>query len=231
MADPCLEDTNTLHLSVDGSGNLIGDVQLEPLNEGSLEADANGIGVTLKGTGGLQHTSTGMAMKVAQGLFVGSEGIMKVNGFARAGAPGPGNATNPEASLTRGGLAQYGSTLTLTGSLASNELASYVIVHGAWRGRWTTNATAFGGQFLDAVFAYLQFNVDGAGWGTHDQASLEYADMSGSFVLDAWLPVGMSNGTSHTVQSRLLAGGATVTGSNPQGILHTEYGGVLEWFY
>lgn len=216
---------------MDGSGNLIADVQLEPLNEGSLEADANGIGVTLQSTGGIQHTASGMGLKVAQGLSTSTEGLMKVNGYARDGSPGVGNATNPEAALARGGLAQYGSTRTLNGSLPSNATASYVIAHGAWRGRWTTNLTAFGGLQLDAVFAYLQFNADGGGWGTYDQVSLEYANMAGSFSLDAWFPFAMANGTAHTLQLRLVAGGAAVTGSNPQGILHTEYGGVLEWFY
>lgn len=231
MADPCLENTNTVHLSTNVDGDLLADVQLEPINEGSLEADSNGIGVTLNGSGGLQHTSAGMGMKLVQGLHVGGEGLMKVNGYARAGAYGVGNATNPESPLARGGLAQYGSTLTLNGSLASNEVVSYVQAHGAWRGRWTTNLTAFGGQTLDAVFAYLQFNYDNTGWATYDQVSLEYANMAGSFSLDAWFAFAMSNGTSHSLQLRMLAGGATVTGSNPQGILHTEYGGVLEWWY
>jgi len=231
MADPCLEDTDTVHLSVDGSGNLIANVQMEPINEGSIEADTNGIGVTLQSTGGLQHTASGMGLKLVQGLGVGSEGLMKVTGYARSGFPGPTNATNPAAPLSRGATAQFGSTLSLAGSLPSNAIASYVIAHGSWRGRWTTNLTAFGGQQLDAVFAYLQFNADGGGWGTYDQASLEYANMSGSFALDAWFPFAMANGTAHTLQCRLLVGGAAVTSSNPQGILHTEYGGTLEWFY
>lgn len=232
MADPCLANTITAHPSIDTNGDLIIDVQLEPLNEGSLEADSNGIGVTLQSTGGLQHTASGMGIKAGQGLFLGSEGIIKLTGYARAGGPGPANATNPGAALTRGGLAQYGSTLTLNGSLASNEASGYVIGHAMWRGRWTTNLTAFGGQQLDAVFAYLQIQADGGGWVTYDQASIEYANMSGSFSLDSgWIPFQMANGTAHTLQARLVAGGSTVTSSNPQGTLYTEYGGTLEWWY
>jgi hypothetical protein len=232
MADPCLANTNTAHPSVDGSGNLIVDVQLEPLNEGSLEADTNGIGVTVQSTGGLQHTASGMGMKVtSQGLHVGAEGLMKVNGFGRDGFPGPLNATNPNVAIARGSLVQYGSTLTLSGQLPSNELQSYVVAHASWRGRWTTNLTSFGGQQLDSIFAYLQLQGDGGGWITYDQASLEYADMSGSFALDTWFPFAMSNGTSHTLQARLLIGGGTTTGSNPQGTLYTQYGGTLEWIY
>ena len=231
MASPCTTDTQTVVLTEDATGHLQADVQLEPLSEGGLEADANGIGVTVQPTGGIQHTAAGVGIKAAQGLHVGTEGLMKVNGFARSGSPGPANATNPEANLARGGLSQYGSTLSLSGSLASNEIASYVVVHASWRGRWTTNLTSFGGQQLDAIFAYLQINVDSAGWTTVDQASLEYANMAGSFMLDAWYPFLMANGTSHNIQARLLAGGATVTSSNPQGILHTEYGGTLEWIY
>lgn len=231
MASPCTTDTQTVVLTEDATGHLQADVQLEPLSEGGLEADANGIGVTTQPTGGLQHTAAGMGMKVAQGLYVGTEGLMKVNGFARAGGPGPANATNPNVGISRGATAQFGPTLTLNGSLPSNEVASYVVSHAAWRGRWTTNLTAFGGQQLDAIFAYLQLNADSQGWATVDQASLEYANMSGSFSLDAWYPFVMANGTAHTLQARLLVGGATVTSSNPQGTLYTEYGGTLEWFY
>jgi hypothetical protein len=232
MASPCTTDTQTLVLTEDATGHLQGDVQLEPLSEGGLEADANGIGLTLQSTGGLQHTSAGTGMKVGQGLHVGAEGLIKVNGYQGTGGNGPDTATNPNVAIGRGSLFQVGSTLTISPlALQSNEVASYLYVHARWRGRWTTNLTAFGGQLLDAVFAYLQVNTDGAGWGTVDQASIEYANQSGSFALDAWHNFPVANSTNHSVQSRLLVAGATVTSSNPQGTLYTEYGGKLEVFY
>lgn len=232
MADTCIVDSNTVDLGFTTGGELEADVRLRTVSAGSITDDADGIGVALYSAGGLQHTASGASMKVtSQGLHVGAEGLMKVQGYAVSGASVVSNATNPNAALARGVNVQYGSTLSLTGSFPSNEVVSYIYVHARWRGRWTTNLTAFGGQLLDSVFAYLQVNTDGAGWGTIDQASIEYANMSGSFALDGWHNFAMANGTSHTVQSRLLVGGGTTTGSGTQGVLYTEYGGCLEWFY
>jgi hypothetical protein len=168
-----------------------------------------------------------MGLKVGQGLWVGAEGLIKLNGYARTTSPG----SSPNANLNRASNVQYGNTLQLNGSLASNEQASYVMAHARWRGNWVTNLTAFGGQIQDRVDAYLQLNADSGGWGTYDQASLTRANCGGTFVLDYIFPFAMANGTAHSLQARLLVGGGTVTGSAVQGLLENEYGGCLEWWY
>ena len=227
MADSCVNDTPSVDLSFNGSDQLEADVRLRAINDGSLTETVDGIGVKVASDGGLIHSASGEAIKVAQGLHAGAEGLMKVNGNASTTSPG----SAPNANLARGVNTQYGNTLTLAGSLPSNEVASFVTVHAGWRGIFVTNLTAFGGQPQDRVDAYLQINVDSAGWNTVDIFSLTRANMGGTFSLDYWYSFLMANGTAHTFQSRLLVGGGTVTGSNPQGLLESEYGGVLEWWY
>ncbi|HVE28343.1 MAG TPA: hypothetical protein VNC22_23205 [Sporichthya sp.] len=227
MASPCTQDSNSVALTETTDGKLEADVRLQPLTTGSLGEDTNGIGVTFAPDGGIHGTATGAALKLVQGLYIGTEGLVKVNGYAVSSSPG----SSPNANLVRGSNVQYGNTLTLNGSLASNQIASYVMTHARWRGFWATNLTAFGGLTLDRVDAYLQLNVDGGGWNTVDIASLTRADQGGTFELDYWYPFVMANGTAHTIQSRLLVGGGTVTASNPQGIIESEFGGVLEWLY
>jgi hypothetical protein len=228
--EACTNDTNSVDLSFNGSAELEADVRLRGIADGSLTEDANGIGVALYSAGGLQATASGASLKVGQGLHVGAEGLIKTTGYASSGSVFPANATAPNTTLLRGVNQQFGATLSLTGSLASNEVASVVAAHARWRGRWTTNLTSFGGDIRDSVFAYLQLNLNSAGWVSVDQTSLEYANMSGGYVLDAWFAVAMSNGTSTNLQARLLAGGGTASGTGNQGILFTEFG-ILEWFY
>lgn len=228
--EACINDTNSVDLSFNGSAELEADVRLRGIADGSLTEDANGIGVALSSAGGLQATASGVSVKAGQGLHVGPEGLIKTNGYAISGSTSPAGETAPNTTLFRGVNAQFGATLSLTGALASNEATSVVLAHARWRGRWTTNLTSFGGDLRDSVFAYLQLNLDGAGWTTFDRDSLEYANMSGGFLLDCWYPIGMANNTSHTLQSRLLAGGGTASGTSNQGIIFTEWG-ALEWFY
>lgn len=228
MATACTNDTNSVALTFNGSEELEADVRLRGIADGSITETVDGIGVALYSAGGLQATASGASMKVtAQGLHVGAEGLMKVNGYAATSSPG----SSPNANLTRGVNTQYGNTLSLSGSLPSNEVASTVLVFARWRGYWVTNLTAFGGQIQDRVDAYLQLNADGAGWGTYDQASLTRANCGGSFALDAQYGFAMANGTAHTIQARLLVGGGTVTGSATQGLLESEFGGQLTWVY
>jgi hypothetical protein len=228
MASPCTQDSPSVALTETTDGKLEADVRRQALSVGSISQDANGIGVTFSPTGALQGTSSGASIKAtAQGVHIGAEGLMKVNGYARVVSA----VTSPNANLNRGSNVQHGDTLTLNGSLPSNEIVSYVAVHATWRGYWVTNLTAFGGAIQDRVDAYLQLNLDGGGWVTYDQTSLTRANCGGSFALDRWVAFPMANGTAHSVQARLLVGGGTVTGSNPQGLLESQFNGILEWYY
>jgi hypothetical protein len=223
----CTNDTNSVDLEFNGSGELEADVRLRTIADGSLTTTVDGVGLAVASDGGVIPSASGAKLKVAQGLHVGAEGLMKFNGYAVTTSPG----SSPNINLSRGVNAQFGNTLQLNGSLASNEVASYVIAHARWRGYWVTNLTAFGGQLQDRVDAYLQLNADSGGWGTYDQASLTRANCGGTFVLDVWFPFAMANATVHTLQARLLVGGGTVTGSAVQGVLESEFGGTLEWIY
>jgi len=226
--EACINDTNSVDLSFNTSSELEADVRLRTITDGSLTENASGIGLAVASDGGIIASASGAKIKSTdQGIHVGAEGIMKVTNYGVTSSPG----SSPNANIVRGVNTQYGNTLTLSGSLPSNEVASVLMVHGQWRGIWVTNLTAFGGQLQDRVDAYLQFNVDSGGWGTVDQASLTRANCGGSFHLDRWYGIAMSNGTSHTFQSRLLVGGGTVTGSSVQGLLENEYFGVLEWWF
>jgi hypothetical protein len=227
MAEACTNDTNSVALSFNVSEELEADVRLRGIADGSITETASGIGVVPSPTAGLQATASGLGIKVAQGLGASSEGLMKVNGYSATTSPG----SSPNANLNRGSYPQYGNTLTLAGSLASNALASYVLVFARWRGYWVTNLTAFGGQLQDRVDAFLQLSIDGGAWGNYDQASITRANCGGTFSLEARYGFAMANGTAHTIQSRLLVGGGTVTGSAVQGLLESEFGGTLEWIY
>lgn len=224
----CTNDTNSVDLEFNGTGELEANVRLRTIADGSLTTTVDGVGAAVASAGGIIPSASGLSMKVTtQGLHVGAEGLMKVNGYGATTSPG----SSPNANLLRGVNTQYGNTLQLNGSFPSNEVVSYLYCHLRWRGIWVTNLTAFGGQLQDRVDAYLQLNSDSAGWGTVDQASLTRANCGGSFHLDYWHNLGIANGTVHTIQSRLLVGGGTVTASATQGLLENEYGGVLEYFY
>jgi hypothetical protein len=225
--EACINDTDSVDLSFNGSSELEAAVRLRTITDGSLTSNASGIGMAVASDGGIIASASGAKMKVAQGLHVGAEGLMKVNGYAATTSPG----TSPNANLARGVNTQFGNTLSLSGSLPSNEIVSYVQIRAQWRGMWVTNLTAFGGLLQDRVDAFLQLNFDGAGWATYDQAALTRANCGGSFSLCRMGAFAMANGTSHTLQSRLLVGGGTVTGSAVQGVLENEYNGILEWYY
>jgi hypothetical protein len=226
--EACINDTDTVDLSFNGSSELEADVRLRTITDGSLTANASGLGLAVASDGGIIASASGAKMKVTtQGLHVGAEGLMKVNGYGVTTSPG----SSPNANILRGVNTQYGNTLQLNGSFPSNELGSYLYCHARWRGIWVTNLTAFGGQLQDRVDAYLQINTDSAGWGTVDQAALTRANCGGSFHLDYWHNIFIANGTVHTIQARLLVGGGVVTGNAVQGLLENEYGGVLEYFY
>lgn len=226
--EACINDTNSVDLSFNASTELEADVRLRAITDGSLTETAAGIGLAVASDGGIIASASGAKIKSTnQGVHVGAQGLMKVNGYAVTSSPG----SSPNANILRGVNTQYGNTLQLTGSLPSTELASYILTHVQWRGIWVTNLTAFGGQIQDRVDAYLQVNVDSGGWTTVDQASLTRANCGGSFHLDRWYSFPAANGTVHTFQSRLLVGGGTVTGSAVQGLLENEYFGVLEWWY
>ena len=178
------ERHESVDLSFNVSDELEADVRLRGIADFATE-NASGIGVALYSAGGLQATASGASMKVtAQGLHVGAEGLMKVNGYSITTSPG----SSPNANLTRGVNVQYGNTLSLSGSLPSNELGSYVIAHLRWRGMWVTNLTAFGGQLQDRVDAYLKVQTDGGGWITVDQAALTRANCGGSFTSTTGTP-------------------------------------------
>lgn len=223
----CTNDTNSVDLEFNPAGELEADVRLRTIADGSLTETVDGIGLAVASDGGVIPSASGAKVKVAQGLHVGAEGLMKVNGYAVTSSPG----SAPNANLSRGVNTQFGNTLQLNGQLPSNEIASYVMAHARWRGHWVTNLTAFGGALQDRVDAYLQLNGDSGGWLTVDIASLTRANCGGTFVLDYWHPFIMANGTAHSLQSRLLVGGGTVTGTPVQGVLEDEFGGILEWVY
>lgn len=226
--EACISDTNSVDLSFNGSSELEADVRLRTITDGSLTETASGIGLAVASDGGIIASASGAKLKSTdQGVHVGAEGLMKVNGYAATTSPG----SSPNANILRSVNTQYGNTLTLSGSLPSNEVVSYVHIRAQWRGIWATNLTAFGGSIQDRVDAYLQLNFDGAGWLTYDQAALTRADCGGSFALSREGGFAMANGTSHTLQSRLLVGGGTVTGNATQGFLENEYNGILEWWY
>jgi hypothetical protein len=226
--EACTNDTNSVDLSFNGTGELEADVRLRTITDGSLTETVDGVGMKVASDGGIIHSASGASLKLTpQGLHVGAEGLMKINGYAITTSPG----SAPNANLLRGVNTQYGNTLQISGSLPSNEVVSYVVAHARWRGYWVTNLTAFGGAIQDRVDAFLQLNGDGGGWGTIDQCSLTRANMGGSFALDGWYGFPMANGTVHTLQARLLVGGGTVTGSATQGLLESEFDGTLEWIY
>lgn len=221
MADPCLENTNTVHLSTNTSGDLLADVQLEPLNEGSLEADSNGIGVTLNGSGGIQHTSAGMGLKATgNNVSLDTNGYRVTNNGVQAGrTAGDDTEDGLVITVTRGAVAvghgPFGINIQNSGPGVT-----YYDVASNYEGSFSTTFSEFEpSNLFDQVRVYLQRNFDNTGWINLTWQELTANRLSHSFKLNYHEIVGIGEQAVHSYQTRLVYRGGSLSGTTNQGRL------------
>lgn len=219
---PCTADTDTLDFDQDVSGNLIGNVRLDPA--GGLTSTGAGIKANLAAAGGLGLSGNTLQIKAQSGggLVMDSNGVIARQLFTYTGwRPGLGDNQTHSQSIPRGAQLQVGPTLSLNMSLAPS-IGNVVNVGFTWTVNMNTNLTGFapsGSSVFDTVTASLQGNFDNGGWFNVDEAALYTRDQAGLYSLSGTVAVGLANSTVHNMQARLVATGGVLSGTAIQGAI------------
>lgn len=178
MANPCIEDTQSIALSMDGDA-LQADARLDPA--GALGVGTNGLFVALATTPGLQIAGDKLSVKVdGGGVVVTSAGLAKVNLASRTGW-GPRSASGFEVvsqNVARGATADIATALGINIS-NTGPVAQRVTVISTWLIDYQTTFSAFEtSNTFDGVDVRLQTNFNGGGYGDSDFDGLQTSGQS-----------------------------------------------------
>lgn len=224
MADACIADTDTIDLAFVGS-DLTGNVRKKSLATGGIDSDANGLGVTLHPSGGLQHSASGIGQKL-QGNNWGANvnGIQFSNAYGYIGwGIGTDDTVLHGTAVPVGGVAAVGGVLTASMTSVGSGV-QYYLVESNWEGQYQTTYNEFQtSNIFDSVYVYLQRNFDSTGWITLDWQSLNTFRQAQSFRLNCLEVVGLGDNVAHSYQTRLIYAGGSSSGTAQQGTIQSSY--------
>lgn len=223
--EACINDTNSVDLSFNGSNELEADLRLG--SENTLETVVSGVQVRFAGSSGLGTDSNGLIVDTQlPGLARDANGAAKVMTAAGAGW-GPGSADDTVAHnfpIARGSsTAIY--QLNQTGSVAQS-IATRVILFAYASFRIRTTWIGLGDpatNINDEVGLQLQSNVDNAGWVTMARFELVGHNQRTTANLSANRYLTWEDGTSHSVSTRAIVTGGITTGTAVQGTLERSF--------
>lgn len=227
MSTPCIDDTNSVDLSVNAvTGHLSAAVRRD--GAGAIAESANGIKISLASPSGLEIASNTLRVDVqGGGLVRGTAGLMKITQASGTGSfIGVGNNLVTQTVL-HGASADIATAITIN-LTNSGDTATRFTVHSTWGVDFaTTNPALETSNIFDQAYIQLQRNLNGAGYFSCAHDGLLGANQSRRAWLQAteFVLVAASTTVSYAVKPVRIGG--TLSGTATQGHVSGHFGGSI----